>query len=470
MESHKQKARVLLVCIFTALSFRVEAAQEDWVVLCESLPQDVLRINIPLTFTASQARFYSSSSQELKSRPIEDARKKDDFKHELDLGTAVDGNAYVLLIAEPTDVTFINRQDDFKMMKLLSISDKKTRTVLEGLTSLGNDLEIPLEVLPERIAVPSDRPVKGNMRIDVYGRGQGLYEARVETNLYGTLSGKASTDKVLLEASVTCCGTPDLKERCLNLSVKPFDEAMAAVSCNGKLSDTLMLGSAKVVVEKAASDGSELVLAVLGGSLVQEKRPGDTLVAIGKPFPDFARVELIKHQLITLGDLKKEAGSDGFIVLIFGDLKVTMHPAMMMGGPSRMRTLSLDEAMIADILKKDCDQPVLINFFCQQFSISALYEKWLGQTPEFHVFSDFSNPLNVQFVSGDVRQPMYGPPQPGESLRGSLRFPDGNVITALLDGSGGLLYVNTDAGGELAASLVQINTLIKERKKPQTQD
>ncbi len=135
-----------------------------------------------------------------------------------------------------------------------------------------------------------------------------------------------------------------------------------------------------------------------------------------------------------------------------------------------MRNLLLDEMMISDILKKDCEKPIVISFVCQQLSISDLYEKWLGRDPEFRVLSDFSNPLDVQFGMVGMEPHMHRQQKRGETLRGKLKFENQKVITALIDGNGDLVYLNTDAGNELAGSLVQINTLMKEGKKAEQPD
>ena len=52
----------------------------------------------------------------------------------------------------------------------------------------------------------------------------------------------------------------------------------------------------------------------------------------------------------------------------------------------------------------------------------------------------------------------------GETLRGQLGLPNETVITALINGSGELVSINTDAGKGLSGALVQINKLMKENK------
>jgi hypothetical protein len=259
-----------------------------------------------------------------------------------------------------------------------------------------------------------------------------------------------------------------MKDRFLTLSVKPFNDQMAPVAVNGKISDILVFGSAKLVVEKIASDSSEMVLALLNGDLIQEKKVGTTMET-GKPFPEFARVELVSRRLLTLSDLKKQAGDDGYVVLIFGDLKKTTPATPGYFDPRlQIKSLTLDEATIVNTLKKECEKPIVIGFVCQQLSPSDLYEKWLDRDLDFYVLSDFSNPLDMQFV-GTGMEP-YGfrrPDRPdrGETLRGQLGLSNETVITTLINGHGELVFINTDAGKELSGSLVQINKIMKENKK-----
>lgn len=456
--------------LLTILSSQVRADEKQWVVFRDNIPQEVERFNIVLEFTHSSSRFYDASRHGIKSEEIEGGRKKDKYKQQLNLGMAVDGNQYVVMIKDASDIKIISKNSDrLCMAKVLRIKDnKKSETVKEGLLFLNRDLEIPLEVFPEQIAVPFKEPVTGVLKINIYSSNYPVYEGRYRATLNGTLSGSTSTKKAFLNASITCKNSLELKDRYLNLSLKPFDDQMASASCNGKISDTLMLGSAKLVIEKMASDGSELVLALLDGDLDQERKQDDTLATVGKPFPVFARVELVKRQLLTLDDLKKQAGSDGYVVLVFGNFKRAMP--QFYGGRPPMRNLLLDEMMIFDILKKDCEKPIVIGFVCQQLSLSDLYEKWLGRDPEFHVISDFSNPLNMQLIGISMEPHMYRPFDRGETLRGKLKFENEKVIIALIDGNGDLVYLNTDAGNELAGSLVQINNLMREGKKAEKQD
>jgi hypothetical protein len=379
----------VIVISLTVILPPVEAAEKQWVVFHDNLPQDIQRIPIKLEFTHSSTPFYDSSQHMIKSEKLE--KDKDGYQQQLDLGKGVDGNQYIVMLRDASDMNVISQNPErLCMAKVLRMKENnEPETVKEGLLSMNSELVIPLEAPPVKLGVPFREPIKGVLRIGVYINNYPVYDGRCQTTLNGTLSGSASTEKAFLHASLSCGDSLELKNRILNLTVKPFSDRMDSAACIGKVSEPLTLRAAKFVVEKIASDSSELVLALLDGNLVQEKRQDELLPAVGKPFPAFARVDLVKRELVALDNLRKEAGDEGYIVLIFGDFKMTMPPYY--GGQPPMRNLSLDETMISDVLKKDCEKSVVISFVCQQLSLSYLYEKWLGRDPEFHVLSDFSN-------------------------------------------------------------------------------
>jgi len=473
MQSQKQTLIYTMLFLFmillTMLSSPVWAEEKQWVVFHNNISQDIERFNIILEFTQSSSIFCSISQHGVKSEQIKDGGKKDGYKQQLNLGTAADGNQYVVMLKDASNMNVISQDSDrLCMVKILRTGEnKKPVTVKEGLLSFRGEIKIPLEVSPKQLSISAKEPVAGALKISIYSHNPPVYESRFSTTLNGTLSGSTSIKNAFLNTSITCRDSLELKDRYLNLSLKPFDNQMDPVSINGKISDILMLGSAKLVVEKMASDSSELVLALLDGDLAQVPKQ-EIVLSEGKPFPNFARVELVKRQLMTLDDLKKEAGPDGYVVLIFGDFK-RLLPEYFSGRPA-MRNLSLDEMMIFDILKKDCKKSMVISFICQQLSLSDLYEKWIGRNPEFHVLSDFSNPLNIQFIGLVMEPRMHRPFDRGETLRGKLKLENEKVITALIDGKGDLVYIDVDAGNKLSGSLVHINNLMKEGKQTEKQD
>jgi len=456
------------IIFLVMLSSQVRAAEKQWVVFRDNIPQEVERFNIVLEFTQSDSRFCDIYQREIKSEEIKSKREKDEYKRQIDIGRVVDGNQYVMMVKDASDMNISQDSNRMYMVKVLRIKDnKKPEIVKEGLLARHSDLAIPLEISPEQLIVPFKDPIAGELKLKIYDDSHSVYEGRCRTIFNGDLSGSTSTKKAFLKASIRCKSSLELKDRELNLSLKPFDKQMSSASCKGKISDTLMLGSAKLVVEKIASDSSELVLALLDGDMEPLKKKDAAQAIVGKPFSNFARVELVKRQLLTLGDLTKEAGEEGYVVLIFGDFK-RLTPGHY--GRPPMRNLSLDETMIANILKKDCEKNIVIGFVCQQLLFSDLYEKWLGIDPGFYVLSDFSNPLDIQFGMSWMNQQMYRNFDSGETLRGKLKFEKDKVVTALIGGNRNLVYLNTDAGNGLAGSLVQINNLIKEGKKAEEQN
>lgn len=451
---------------FLAVLSAAAAGQPQWVTLRDNIPEELVRVTVKLTFTHSDSPFYSASSSNIKSTPIQDSRQEG-YKQRIDLGRAVDGNRYEVMLKDADEVNIISQNTEAMCMAriLRTTEPDKVEVLREGLVSLQRELLIPLKVPAGQIGIPSQDPVKGAMQISIYRNNPPVFEGRLTTVLNGTLSGSTSTETAFLNAVIICRDSLGIADRYLTLSLKPFDNR-PPISCSGKIGDLLMLGTAKLVVEKMTTDCSGLVLAVLDGEMEPPvKKEAKTQAAVGKPFPAFARVELVKRQLLTLEDLLKEAGPDGYVALVFGDFKQEMTMSGYYGGPPQPRTLSLDENMIFNILKRDCEKPVVLAFVCRQLSLTDLYEKWLGRDPEFYVLSDFSNPLDVLFSAGPEPHRYPRPNEQTETLSGSLNFENEKVITALLDGAGQLVCLNTDAAGTLSASLVEMNTAIRQGKK-----
>ncbi|MCD6392807.1 MAG: hypothetical protein J7M40_04800 [Planctomycetes bacterium] len=441
----------------------------------DNLSQEFERVTIPLKFKASSSSFYSGSTQKFKSKKIAESGENAKYTERLDFGTLVDGNEYSVLVADADDLSFVSENSSrLCKVKLLRTSQKEeAATLREGYLFLQKDVSIKLKVCPKEIGIPSTEPVPLTFRMTIYSSRPPAYDASLRISLTGALSGSTATDNALVGASITCKNSLELTDRYLNLSVKPYDDRMSPLTTAGKIPDMLTLGSAKLVVEKITADCSEVVLALLHGDLVQEKaktkEKGQAQTPeVGKPFPAFARVDLLNRCLLTLDDLTKEAGSDGCVALVFGDFKSNIPPQY--SGMPQVRKLSLDEAMICEILKKDLQKSVIVAFACQELPLSVLYEKWLGADPGFYVFSDFSNPLKVQFGVPGMQRPYYGRPVRDETLRGQLALPETGVATALINGQGDLVYLNTEAGTELAGSLVHINKLIGQEKPSDKQD
>jgi hypothetical protein len=461
---------VFLGVLLAVLSNYVRAEEKQWVVFYDDLSPEVRRISIPLTFNPSESTFYECSMQQVHSEEIQGAGKKEGYKQQFNFGTAVDGNQYTMQIREATDFKIISRDSDSLCeVKIFRTTGKNKPVIIkEGYIFFDREVEIPLEVSAIQLSIPTKEPVSGNATINIYNNDRPTYQGRFNVHIQGALSGSTTVENALINASITCRNSVDMKDRQLNLSIKPFNDQKAPAAVNGKISDILAVGSAKLVVEKIASDSSEMTLALLSGDLIQEKKPGAMVVKEGKLFPEFVRVELVNRRLLTLSDLKKQVGADGYVVLIFGEFKRTMPamPGMPMHDPRfQVRSLTLDEVTMVDTLKNGCEKSVVIGFVCQQLSPADMYEKWLGQDLNFYVLSDFSNPVDMQFGSVGMERFGYRRPDSVETLRKQLGLPNDTIITILISGHGELISINTDAGKELSGSLVQINQLMKENKK-----
>ena len=473
MRSGKVSALFFVMFLFAVSQGEVRGEEKQWVVLHDNISQECERFDIPLKFSSSSSTFYSGSTKKFKSKKIKEGCGKGKYTERLDFGTAVDGNEYSALVRDASDLNFISEiAGRLCEVKILRTSGKEEPvTVKEGYLFLQKDVNMKIKVCPEQIGIPSKEPVAVNFRMTINRSNPPVYDGSLRVSVTGRLSGSTATDDLLLGVSMTCQDSPGLTDRYVSLSVKPYDDQMSTATASGKISEVFMAGSAKLVVEKIASDGSGIVLALLRGDLLQKKanveKPKSPL-EVGKPFPNFARIELIDRRLLTLGDLKKEAGCKGYVALVFGDLKQSLPPQF--SGMPQVKNLTLDEAMICEILNKDVEKAVVIGFACQEFSLSDLYEKWLDGDRGFYVFSDFSNPLNVHFSVAGMHRMHYGPPAKGETLRGQLVLPEDKVITALINGAGDLVYLNADAGKELAGSLVQMNKLVREEKTSEKEE
>ena len=214
-------------------------------------------------------------------------------------------------------------------------------------------------------------------------------------------------------------------------------------------------------MEKIATDSSEIILAAIHGDLAQSAQ-GQLHLGINKPVPAFSRVELIGRKLLTLDQLCKKAGRRGYTVLIFGDLK--RQPSEYYRPDMGMNKLTLDESMILDILQRDSKTPPTVVFVCREILLSDLYEKWLGQDPGFYILSDYSNPMEMNFLPPSNRSSRYRQPTKPETLRGQFLLPENNVSIVLINGEGNIIYININAGKQLEESLTRINKLIRDNK------
>ncbi|MBE0537572.1 MAG: hypothetical protein IH624_18055 [Phycisphaerae bacterium] len=461
-----------VLCLAVLGLLRGEALGEDkeWVVLHDGASPAFQRYSIPLKFSPSTSTFLSGPTRKTASKRVEDGGEGA-YTDRLDFGTGVDGRDYSVLLREAGEVQFISPEAGrlFAAKILRATGNDAPETVKEGYLFLQKEAECKVEACPENVGIPSKEAVPATLRFTVTSSNAGGYEGSFRMSIGGSLSGSIVTDKAVVSVSVTCRESLEQKDRSVTLSVKPHDDAMIGGTVNAKVSDVLALGSTKLIVEKVAADGSEIVLAAVHGDLVQSKMQGRipaNVPEVGKPFPNFARVDLIGRRLVTLDDLRKEAGDDGFVALLFGDLKQVLPEHY--GGMPQMKQLSLDERLVGEMLKKDVEAKVIVGFACQELSLTNLYEKWLGSDPGFCLISDFSNALQVQF-SGSMPRGYYGPPSRGETLRGQLALPEDKVIAALISGRGELVYLDADAGKELAGSLIQMNRLMRE-PKPEAQE
>lgn len=461
---------VISLILISGISFGDEINDKDWVVLHENISQGAERLTIPLTYNNNSSYYFRSSQTNINSEIIEKPQK-DKYTHRFDLGKLIDGNRYVLMIKEPEEMKLLTDNSN-KMLaaKLVKVIDKdKTETVEEGIMFQHNSFEINLQVPPEKLFLPRKKPLNAQLSLSVRNQNQNTYVCRKTVTVKGAVTGTASTDKAAVKVSLASNNPNAVKSTIVNLTIEPFDGQMRTLQARDQITNIIKLGSARAVVEKIAADCSELVLAMLSGNVEQVKIVKENETKIGKPFPDFANVDMIQRKLITLSDLKNEAGNDGYIVLLFGDFKINVSGNC--GFNPNEGRFSLDETIMTNIIRGQTEKNVVIGYICKQLSLTDLYEKWLGTEPGFHVISDFSNPLDMQIMSANSEPYMYrnrNRNEEGESLSKNLNFGQ-NIVIVLLDSTGKIVYMNEKADKELSLCLTQINGLIKEgaEAKPQ---
>lgn len=460
---------ILLVALLTVRQVDVwaEVQQKQWVIIHNQISENAMRYSVALKYVPSEKTFCGVPQRNIRSVALPESEQIDNYKERIDLGTALDGFKYSMLLGDARELCIINRngRQICKAKILRSKQDNGSEIVKEGYFFLGNQIEIPFEVPKQQLALPTTEPVSGTLSINIHDSDSSSYQGSVSTILRGSLTGSAFIEDVALEVSVSPRESLRPDDWCVNLAVQSLDDKIPLDSTSGKIMDVLKLRSATLVVEKIASDSSEIVLATLDGDISKAKEEWlKSHLSIGKPIPTFARVDLLRRRLLTLDEFCKKARTERHIVLIFGDFK-REYGEYGYRRNQLTRELTLDETMILEILQRDLKYPPIVVFVCCQFSLSDLYEKWLGQEPDFSIIADYSNPMDVQFwLPYPYSHQYYRPPAKMETLREQFVLPENKVSVLLVDGKGNLVYINADAGQQLAASLTEINKLIASKK------
>ncbi len=472
MRSQKNCVRglvIISIILLTVLHSEVcaDSQEKQWIVLQEQIPKNSVRYNIALRYSKSESSFYNASQPNIKSTPLPEAEQIGGYKELFSFGPAVDGFQYSVLIRGADEFTLLSAdgRQIRKARVLRSKQNVEPQVLREGYLFLGSQFEIPFELPCRQLGLDVNEPLMGMFTINIYGEGSGSYRGSFSTIVRGLLTGSVLIKGASLEVSVSYRESLLPNDRYVNLTVKPLDEQIQGDSAGGKITDVIKLRSAKLVVEKIASDNSELALAVIDGDIKQTLEGGQFPLGLGKSVPAFARVDLIRHKPFTLEELCKKAGPQRHIVMIFGDFRQRLPNYYYRGQPSG--DLPLDETMILDLLQRDLKYPPLVVFVCRRFSITDLYEKWLGKDPDFYIITDYSNPMSTQFDVFSRDYPPY-PRQPvvkEETLRKQLMLPEDNVLLLLVSKEGKLVYIDIDAGQQLSEKLTKINRLLSSKKK-----
>ncbi|MHC4483467.1 MAG: hypothetical protein ACYSW4_07965 [Planctomycetota bacterium] len=456
---------ILLIALLGALQVEVSAQgqEKQWNVLHNRVPEGSKRYTVALQYTPSRSNFYSASRDDFKSAALAEAEQIDGYKEHIDFGTALGGYRYSVLLRDAPEFRLINRDGRriHRARILRSRHDETSEIVLEGYFFLGNQIEIPFELAGHELALPTHESIPGTFMMNVYSHNPYSYRGSLHTRLRGSLTGSTFTEDADLKVSLSYRESIQPKSASVNLALEPFDKEVPHASASGKITDVLKLRSAKIVVEKIATDSSEIVLAVINGDL-EQALTGQPHLSVGEPVPDFARVDLIRRQLLTLEDFCTRAGRKGWVVLIFGDLK--RQPVEYHHRGQETMGLPLDETVILEILKKDVQTPPVVVFVSRQFFFSDLYERWLGQEPDFYLIADYSNPMDLRFWFPFRHESHHRPSGKIETLRKQLILPENKASILLANGEGNLVYIDVDAGQRLEKSLTQINGLMKDSK------
>jgi hypothetical protein len=329
-----------------------------------------------------------------------------------------------------------------------------SEVIREGYFFLGNQITIPLEVPGQKLALPARELVPGTFSFNIHSHRRYVYQGSFSTQLRGLLTGSASRDGANLQVSVSYRESLQPNDGHIQLAIQPFDEEPPYDSASGKITDILKLRSAKLVVE------------IVHGDFRRAPKEEESHLSVGKPVPALARVDLVRRELLTSDELCKKVGPKGYIVLVFADLK--RGPVDHHRRGDRTNTLALDETMALEILQSDLNTPAVVVFVCRRFFFSDLYEKWLGQHPDFYIIPDYSNPMNVQFVFPFRDHPHYDQPSANvETLRKQFRLPENKMCVLVVDGKGNLVYIDTDAEQQVAEVLTEINELMRGKKRPE---
>jgi len=470
MKTQKILQIVFLTAFLTALltfgqvKIYAQSREKEWISIHEQTPDGSARYTIKLKFEHSDSTFfYGSSRSNIESESIGE-HEIHGFKNKLDFGKQIDGFQYLVLINAAPELQLLNRDGRYicKVLILRSMNDEDPQIFKEGYFLLSNNIEFSSEISGEHLNLDIEGPLSCTFSVNIYGNNPYSYRGSLSPRIKGKLAGSIFTSSTNLEVSITYRDSLETKDAQVKLALKPFDKELPYDSASGSITDILRLHSTKLVVEKIAADGSEIVLAAIHGDLDQSREDLSNL-SINKPIPAFSRVELIGRQLLTSEELCKKAGRKGHVVIIFGDLK--RQPTDYYRPDQEIRRLTLDETMILDILQGDSENKTVVVFVCREILFSDLYEKWLNEDPGFYVISDYSNPMDMQLwlpSHGPSRR--HRPDSTKETLRERLSLPADMVSILLIDDQGNLTYIDIDAGRQLEESLTRIKKMIMDNK------
>lgn len=459
-----------LFCV-TLLTLSVIAQAADYVTIQKDVAPGAERITVSLNANPSQSGG-GSSPQELKSELIPEGKfsqfRERGYSQYMSLGAQADGASYYALIRVPTDLKWISRQSQPPIDVLLFRGDfakeEATDKVAEGMIVQGNQTEIPLRRQISPVGANKVSEVQGTLYFNVYGSSGSQLTGNAYSRWNLELQGSSLLKNSKVTVSLNPLQNPVVSpNQPISVRFDPLEASLPTRQAAGKLGDVLDAGPGKLVVEKVAADYSEIVLAVVHGSLQTIEKSEVQLVS---NLPSLAQVDLLNRRLVTGDDLLSAAkANDSQLVLIFGDFKPEATPYYH-GDPTQQGWISLSAQGVLDLLTRETGRPPVVAFAVRQVALQSLYDEWLGRPAPFLLLSDFADPLQVTFRAPARSDGYYPPPMPmmGRGPAGSLRrllgLPEGKVSVVAFDVTGKLRYAKPDVGDNLRGILVETGKVL----------
>jgi len=104
---------IIFFAIFTAVRVGVcsDSQEKEWVVFQERIPENSIRYSVTLKYSPSEAALYSANRSNIKSTALPEGERTDDYTERIDLGAAIDGYQYSLLLRGAYELALLNSDE-----------------------------------------------------------------------------------------------------------------------------------------------------------------------------------------------------------------------------------------------------------------------------------------------------------------------------------------------------------------------